>query len=444
MKAAPSGDPGSDVADTAEGRRLAQIDDGIDWRRWGPYLSERQWGTVREDYSADGNAWDHFPHAHARSRAYRWGEDGIGGFSDDQQRLCVAAAFWNGRDAILKERLFGLDNAQGNHGEDVKELYYFVDGVPSHAYMRMLYEYPQAAFPYDTLIAENAARGLDDPEYEILETGVFDDGRYFDIEIEHAKAGPDDVLMRVTAHNRGPDVARLHMVPQLWARNTWSWNGTGTRARLVAARGANSANDANDRIDVAIDGLPPMHASFGGRPSLLFCENDTNTPRLYGTTARGPFKDGIHDCIVDGSTDAVNPLRQGSKAAAHYVFDIAAGGSATVRVRVRAADGLADGGRDCGGDAAFDRIVDARREEADAFYGVLQQDIAADDARLVQRQAFAGLLWAKQYYGYDVRRWLQGDAAMPPPPDGRGRVRNGGWRHLCAHTVSRIVPTRQR
>ncbi len=420
MKIETPNEPPIVVTDTAEGMRLAQIEEGADWRTWGPYLSERQWGTVREDYSADGDAWLYFPHDQARSRAYRWGEDGIGGFADDQLRLCLAMAFWNERDPILKERLFGLDNAQGNHGEDVKELYYFVDGTPTHSYMRMLYKYPQAAFPYEELIAQNAARGLEDREFELVDTGLFSDRRYFDIEIEYAKAAPDDILLRVTAHNRGDRSARLHLIPQLWARNTWAWHAGRTEARLES--------DGPGEIRTQITGFPAMRLACEGGPTLLFCDNDTNTNRLFATHQRGWFKDGINDCIVDGRHDAVNPLGFGSKAAAQYVFDIPAGGSATVRVRLRPDDGTV-------ADRDFDAIVDLRRAEADAFYAALQQDLAGEDDRLVQRQAFAGLLWGKQYYGYDVRRWLKGDPAMPSPPPERRQLRNDDWRHLVLSDV---------
>ena len=408
------------VRDTVEGMRLGQIEEGTDWRAWGPYLSERQWGTVREDYSADGDAWLYFPHDQARSRAYRWGEDGIGGFADDRLRLCLAMAFWNGHDAILKERLYGLDNAQGNHGEDVKELYYFVDGTPTHSYMRMVYKYPQAAFPYEELIERNAARGLDDPEFELIETGVFDARRYFDISIEYAKAAPNDILMRVTAHNRGDEAAPLHLIPQLWARNTWAWHAGRPEAKLDS--------DRDHEIRAVVADFPAMRLLCAGDPTLLFCDNDTNSNRLFATNLRGFFKDGINDCIVDGRSDAVNPLRFGSKAAAHYAFDIPAGGSATVRVRLRPDDGTVV-------DMDFDGIVDLRRAECDAFYAALQKDVKGADERAVQRQAFAGLLWGKQYYGYDVRRWIHGDPAMPKPPDDRKTIRNGDWRHLVLSDV---------
>ena len=432
MKIETPNAPPDAVRDTAEGRRLAQIEEGADWRAWGPYLSERQWGTVREDYSADGDAWTYFPHDHARSRAYRWGEDGIGGFADERLKLCFATAFWNERDPILKERLFGLDNAQGNHGEDVKELYYFVDGTPTHSYMRMLYKYPQAAYPYEALIERNRERGLEDREFELLDTGIFDDHRYFDIAIEYAKAAPDDILMRVTATNRASEPARLHVLPHLWARNTWSWHAKGTEARIES--------DVAGEVAIRIADFPAMRASFDGAPPLLFCDNDTNAKRLYGVPRSGYCKDGINDHVVDGRADAVNPAGFGSKMAAHYAFELGAGESATVRVRLRpdADGGMVSALRDFARGLAerdFDGLVDARRAEADAFYGALQKDVADADDRLVQRQAFAGLLWGKQYYGYDVRRWMRGDPTMAPPPAERQDRRNRDWRHLVLSDV---------
>ncbi len=420
VKIEPSNARPTAARDTAEGARLAQVDEGADWRAWGPYLSERQWGTVREDYSADGDAWSYFPHDHARSRAYRWGEDGIGGFADDRLKLCLATAFWNERDPILKERLFGLDNAEGNHGEDVKELYYFVDGTPTHSYMRMLYKYPQAAYPYEALIARNRERGLDDREFELLDTGVFDGNRYFDLTIEYAKAAPDDILMRVTATNCANEPARLHVLPQLWARNTWAWHAGRPVARIEG--------DGAGEVSIVVSDFAAMRARFEGAPPLLFCDNDTNTNRLYGTDRPGWFKDGINDFVVGGRSDAVNPDGVGSKVAAHYVFDIAAGESATVRVRLWPETGTATA-------QGFDDLVEARRTEADAFYDALQADVVDPDDRLVQRQAFAGLLWGKQYYGYDVRRWMHGDPTMPPPPAARKDVRNSGWRHLVLSDV---------
>ena len=308
----PPGSPTARVGDTQEGHRLADPTPGAPWRRWGPYLSERQWGTVREDYSADGAAWDYLPHDHARSRAYRWGEDGLGGFSDDKLRLCMSVALWNGRDPILKERLFGLTNAEGNHGEDVKELYYYLDGVPTHAYMRMLYKYPQAAFPYDRLVAVNAARGLGEREFELIDTGIFDDDRYFDVEIEYAKVAPDDILLRITAHNRGAASATLHVLPQLWARNIWSWAPIPVKPGLEA--------DGAEAILVSHPDLPSMRMVCEGAAALLFCDNETNKRRLYGAAAPGYFKDGVNDAVVGGETAAVNPERRGTKAAVLIIF----------------------------------------------------------------------------------------------------------------------------
>jgi Glycosyl hydrolase family 63 C-terminal domain len=412
---------------TEEGRRLEAIASGAGWRRWGPYLSERQWGTVREDYSPDGKAWEYFPHDHARSRAYRWGEDGIGGFADDQLKICLSLALWNGRDPILKERLFGLNNAEGNHGEDVKELTYYLEALPTHSYMKMLYKYPQNAFPYDDLVAVNAARGLEDREYELIDTGIFGDNRYFDVEIEYAKAGADDILMRVTAYNRGPEAARLHLLPQICARNIWSWSPVLSKPKFEAGGDGEIAIDHPD--------LPAMAMACDGAPALLFCDNDTNTNRLYGTDIPGWFKDGVNDAVVDGKTAAVNADRQGTKAAAHYVLDIAAGGSAAIRVRLRPQGGSAAPFAD------FDSIFAARRAECDAFYAALQSGIVDPDHRLVQRQALAGMIWSKQFYAYDVRRWLQGDPLQPAPAPARASGRNANWDHLALGDILSMPDT---
>ncbi len=398
---------------TAEG---ARIDDIHRWRRWGPYLSERQWGTVREDYSANGDAWNFFPHEHARSRAYRWGEDGIAGFGDNQLLLCLGLALWNGRDPILKERLFGLTNAEGNHGEDVKELYYYLDGTPSHSYMRMLYKYPQAAFPYAQLVEENRRRSREEREYELIDTGVFADNRYFDVEVEYAKADTDDILMQVTATNRAAEAAVLHVLPQLWARNIWSWRPDSMKPRLVA-RG-------DDSVSVDHPQLPPMRLFCEGRPEFLFCENDTNERRLWGKEAAGShFKDGVNDYVVNGDASAVNPERTGTKVAAHYRLTLPPGGAARLRLRL-AHDGAAPGLDD------FDDILLMRRAEADEFYRALQQGIADPEVRLVQRQAFAGALWTKQFYYIDIPEWLEGDPLQPTPPASRLHGRNSDWRHL--------------
>jgi len=396
---------------TTEGRRLSHREA---WLHWGPYLAERQWGTVREDYSANGDAWSYFPHEHARSRAYRWGEDGIAGFTDDRLRWCLSLALWNGRDEILKERMFGLTNAQGNHGEDVKELYYFLDGTPTHSYMRMLYKYPHAAFPYSLLLAENARRGLDDPEFELLDTGIFDGDRYFDVTVEYAKASPEDILIRISIDNRGPDAADLHVLPHLWARNTWDWR-TGIPEPKLSLSDAGivaTHNRMSDRL-LSLDTDAPW----------LFCRNETNTRLLYKADAPGPFKDGINDFIVNGITGAVDH-REGTKCAAHVKLTIPAQDRHVLRLRWRpsgmAPDPFAD----------HDAVFAQRIAEADEFYDALQIHIPDADARLVQRQALAGMLWSKQFYRYDVRRWLEGDPLQPVPPPEREAIRNADWQHL--------------
>jgi hypothetical protein len=411
---AMTANPASGIAPgTAEGARLQQIHQ---WRRWGPYLSERQWGTVREDYSANGDAWSYFTHDQARSRAYRWGEDGIGGFADHQLYLCLGLALWNERDPILKERMFGLTNAQGNHGEDVKELYYYLDGVPSHSYMRMLYKYPQAAFPYAELLEENRRRGKHEREYKLIDTGVFADNRYFDVEIEYAKAAPDDILMQVTVHNRAAEPAPLHVLPQLWARNIWSWAPDSMRPRLVA-RGDRTISIDHPHLDAM-----RLVCEQGGE--FLFCDNDSNPHRLWGAPASGGyFKDGVNDYVVEGNRRAVNPQRLGTKAAIHYRTTIPAGGSAQFRLRL-VEDGAAAGLDD------FDAIINQRRREADEFYDALQRPMPDPGVRHVQRQAYAGMLWTKQFYYLDIPIWLDGDPLPPKPPEERRRGRNSTWPHL--------------
>jgi hypothetical protein len=392
-----------------------QFDMKSDWRRWGPYLSERQWGTVREDYSPGGDAWGYFPHDHARSRAYRWNEDGLAGVSDDQSRLCLALALWNGRDPILKERLFGLANTEGNHGEDVKEVYYYLDATPSHSYLKFLYKYPQREFPYARLIEENARRDRNQPEFELLDTGIFDDDHYFDVFVEYAKAGPDDLLMRVTVHNRGPEEAELRVLPQLWFRNTWSWEA-GPKPQLRAGQD---------------NSVAATHAELGGytlycdgQPELLFCDNETNVRRLNGRQdVAGFFKDAFHEYIVGGKKEAVNPQRTGTKAGAHYKVSVPAGGSREIRLRLAASTVS-------GPFAAFDAIFAQRIAEADEFYGGLQDGIMDEDVRRVQRQSLAGMIWSKQYYHYNVRKWLAGDPGHPEPPEGRRHGRNSEWIHL--------------
>jgi hypothetical protein len=408
--------PTSGKKKSAEALRLDEIHHGRHWRRWGPYLSERQWGTVREDYSEHGAAWEYFPHDHARSRAYRWGEDGIGGFGDDHLFLCLALALWNGRDPIIKERLFGLTNSEGNHGEDAKELYYYLDGTPTHSYMRMLYKYPQAAFPYNWLVEENRRRGRADPEFELIDTGVFADNRYFDVEIEYAKADVDDILMQITVHNRAAATAELRVLPQIWTRNTWSWQPDSMRPQLVARE--------DNSISVDHPHLPQLRIHFGGRPEFLFCQNETNIRRLWGMSAPGHHsKDGINDYLVNGDIAAVNPDPRGTKVAAHYRLSLAPGESRRLRAR------LTPAGHATGLDH-FDRVFEQRRAEADEFYAELQQDVADPDARLVQRQALAGMLWSKQFYYFDIPEWLNGDPLQPSVPPARQHGRNADWRHL--------------
>jgi Mannosylglycerate hydrolase MGH1-like glycoside hydrolase domain/Glycosyl hydrolase family 63 C-terminal domain len=400
----------------AEQLRLQEArEQKVRWRKWGPYLSERQWGTVREDYSANGDAWDFFPHDHARSRAYRWGEDGIAGICDDKQRLCLALALWNGRDPILKERLFGLTNSEGNHGEDVKELYYYLDATPTHSYLKMLYKYPQREFPYDQLVDENHRRARDKPEYELLDTGIFDDDRYFDVFVEYAKAAADDLLMLVTIHNRGPEASEIHVLPQLWFRNVWSW-GRGDRPSMaLTAEGTLQAVHA-------VLGRYVLHAD--GAPTLLFCDNETNSQRLFGLNGvQGHFKDAFHDFVIHGLHDAVNPARTGTKAAVYYRLPVPAGGSCLLRLRLTNDPQAAPF-------AAFDRILQERRADADAFYDELQNGLDDPDSRRIQRQAFAGMIWSKQSYHYDVPEWLNGDPGQPPPPPARRHGRNRDWLHV--------------
>ncbi|WP_298635261.1 glucosidase [uncultured Thiobacillus sp.] len=407
---------GKSAARGAERARVvAQSHDTLEWRRWGPYLGERQWGTVREDYSRDGDAWSYFSHDHARSRAYRWGEDGIAGICDKYQHLCLALALWNGEDPFLKERLFGLTNSEANHGEDVKELYYYLDATPTHSYLRMLYKYPQRAFPYAQLRDENRRRGREMPEFELIDSGVFDDDRYFDVFVEYAKAGPHDILMQVSAHNRGAADAPLHILPQLWFRNEWSWGEPDARPELsVDGRGGIVARHAR---------LGTYHCYLEGTPELLFCDNETNARRLYGMPNAGYFKDAFHERVVNGNRDAVNPAHTGTKAAAHFVFTVPVAGSVTVRLRLSrdpAQQPFAD----------FAQVLALRHTEADAYYDALQTGIDDADARLIQRQALAGLIWSKQFYYFDVPRWLDGDPGMPAPPAERRRGRNSDWGHL--------------
>jgi hypothetical protein len=401
------------------------------WRRWGPYLSDRQWGTVREDYSPHGDAWGFFPHDHARSRVYRWGEDGILGISDNHQRLCFAAALWNERDPILKERYFGLSGAEGNHGEDVKEYYFYLDSTPTHSYMRGLYKYPQAEFPYARLVEENRRRSRRDPEFELLDTGVFGESRYWDVAVEYAKADADDILIRITAANRGPEAASLHVLPTLWFRNSWSWDPETERPRLH--RDTGSGVPTVMASHPAMDG--PYRLSCEGAPDLLFTENESNARRLWGSDNPSPHvKDAFHEYIVRGEREAVNPAGEGTKAAAHYRLRLASGESAVIRLRLaraaaaRAARRVASTRPGPFGD--FDGIFAERRREADEFYAGIIPERLTDDAREVMRQALAGMLWSKQWFHFDVRRWLEGDPAQPSPPPQRKDGRNREWTHL--------------
>ncbi|MBD2716214.1 glucosidase [Microvirga sp. STR05] len=391
------------------------------WKKFGPYLTERQWGTVREDYSPDGNAWDYITHDMARSKAYRWGEEGIGGISDDKQQLCFAVALWNGQDEMLKERLFGLTNGQGNHGEDVKEQYYYLDSTPTHSYMRMLYKYPQAKFPYQKLVRENARRTRQDAEYELLDTGIFNKSRYFDVYVEYAKAGPDDILIKLTVHNRGAQKARVQLLPQLWFRNTWSWDQHTPRPILRQSQ-PGAVHAEHPEL-----GHYHLYCEEDGdeAPQLLFCENETNGARLYGLPAKGLyFKDGINNFVVEGEEDAINQGQTGTKVAARYHMSLPAGQARTVRLR------LSQMWQDAPF-AGFDELFFARQQEADEFYDCLQQTLPASaDVRNVQRQAFAGMLWSKQFYYYDVAKWLDGDPAMSKAPASRRQGRNSTWRHL--------------
>jgi hypothetical protein len=401
----------------AERRRLAEARDGIRWRWWGPYLPARQWGTVREDYSPTGEAWEFFPHDHARSRAYRWGEDGIAGICDRWQHICFAPAFWNGRDPILKERLFGLTGNEGNHGEDVKEYWWAVDSTPTHSFMRALYKYPQAEFPYARLVDENRRRGRGDPEFELADTGVFDHDRYFDVEVTYAKAGPDDICIRIDVTNRGPDDSPLHLLPTVWFRNTWSWGRDDRRPGLRATPEGAVALEHKAHGTVWL--------SAQGTPKLLFCENETNTARLWGLPSPTPFpKDGVNDHVLTGAA-TVNPAGLGTKAAAWYRLVIGPGATETVRLRLAKAPPTAD---TLG--PAFDELLELRQAEADEFYEDLTARQVSPEARRLARRATAGLLWAKKHYRYDLREWLEGDPASPPPPHEREHGRNSAWGHL--------------
>src|SRR5262245_4195994 len=392
------------------------------WRKWGPYLSERQWGSVREDYSPHGTAWDYFPHDHARSRAYRWGEDGLAGVSDDRQRLCLALALWNGQDPILKERLFGLTNGEGNHGEDVKEYYFYLDSTPTHSYMKYLYKYPQAAYPYGDIVRTNRERSRTQPEYELLDTGVFDDGRYFDVFVEYAKAAPDDLLIEITLHNRGAQPATLHVLPTAWFRNTWSWGGSGERPSLrQVARHSRGATLGLSHPEL---GVLFLHGQGASDP--LFTENETNTERLGQAPNRTPYvKDAFDRYLVKGEARAVNPERKGTKAALHYTVDVPGSGSRTLRLR------LSEAGDTVQAFADFDAVLAARRREADEFYASVIPGALDADQKNVMRQALAGMMWTKQFYNYDLDAWLGEHGVDPFKPVRRALPRNAQWHHMA-------------
>jgi Mannosylglycerate hydrolase MGH1-like glycoside hydrolase domain/Glycosyl hydrolase family 63 C-terminal domain len=409
---------------TAEEKRLEEARTRkAHWKRWGPYVSDRAWGTVREDYSATGEAWEYFPHDHARSRAYRWNEDGLAAICDRHQYVCFGLALWNEKDPILKERIFGLTGNEGNHGEDVKEYYFHLDSTPTHSYMKFLYKYPQRAFPYGQLLDENRRRGKLDPEFEILDTGVFNENRYFDIVVEYAKAAPDDILIRITANNRGPEAAPLRILPTIWFRNTWSWQNDSEKPVLKKA--ASSGKTSAIALEHPQAGKLWLYADRAAE--TLFTENETNTQRLYGYAGPQFSKDGINDYIVQGRVDAVNPAHSGTKASVHYTQMVPAGGSAVVKLRLTNQSWQASKNPF---DREFDRIFAQRQKEADEFYAAIAPESLSADGRTTLRQAFAGLLWSKQFYHYVQRDWLGGDPAQPAPPEGRKRGRNSDWSHV--------------
>jgi hypothetical protein len=408
---------GPAIVDVTEQKRLNEAREAqVPWKKWGPYLSERQWGTVREDYSQDGNAWNYFSHDQARSRAYKWGEDGLAGLSDDQQRLCFALALWNERDPILKERLFGLTNSEGNHGEDVKEYYFYLDSTPTHSYMKYLYKYPQREFPYRDLVETNGRRSREEFEYELLDTGVFDDDRYFDVFVEYAKDGPEDVLVRITVHNRGPETARLRVLPTLWFRNTWSWGDDDRKPSLREVAPGTIRAEHHD--------LGEYWLHCDGDVELLFTENDSNAQRLWGQPNASPYvKDAFHDHVITGRGSAVNPAGTGTKAAAHYVLDVPGGGSRTVRLRLAATEREEPF-------AGFEQSFERRIAEADEFYERIAPGSLTEDQRRVHRQALAGMLWSKQYYYFDLERWLREHHSHPLVESVRHGVRNTEWFHM--------------
>ncbi len=413
--------PLSYVEVTEQKRLNTAREQGVPWKKWGPYLSERQWGTVREDYSQDGNAWDYFSHDQSRSRAYHWGEDGLAGISDDKQQLCFALALWNGRDPILKERLFGLTNSEGNHGEDVKEYYFYIDSTPTHSYMKYLYKYPQREYPYGDLVATNRRRSREEMEYELLDTGIFDDDRYFDVFVEYAKADPEDLLIKISVHNRGPEAAQIHVLPTLWFRNVWSWGDDDPKGIL---------RQSSDRsIGASHPNLGEFTLQCEGAGELLFTENESNATRLWGKPNPSPYvKDAFHEYVVAEKKEAVNPAKIGSKAAAHYVLDVPTGGSKVVRLRLSAkpaADGF----------AKFDEVFAERLAEANEFYDRITPHSFSEDERRVHRQALAGMLWSKQYYYFDVDKWLDEHGAHPLLGTSEHTARNIEWFHMLNRDV---------
>jgi hypothetical protein len=403
--------------EVTEQKRLNEArEKGIAWKKWGPYLSERQWGTVREDYSEDGNAWAYFSHEQSRSRAYRWGEDGLAGFSDDKQQLCLSLALWNGRDPILKERLFGLTNSEGNHGEDVKEYYFYIDSTPTHSYMKYLYKYPQREYPYRDLVETNQRRSREEMEYELLDTGIFDDDRYFDVFVEYAKGDPEDVLIKISVHNRGPEAEQIHVLPNLWFRNTWSWEKEEAKPSL--------RQSADGAIHASHLKLGEYTLQCEGAGELLFTENETNNQRLWGQPNPAPYvKDAFHEYVIHRKHDAVNPAKTGTKAAALYVLNIPAGGCKVIRLRLRAkpaADAFAN----------FDRTFAERLSDADEFYDRITPQNLSEDEKRVHRQALAGMMWSKQYYYFDLDRWLTEHESHPLMGSGKGHARNPEWFHM--------------
>ena len=408
-------------SETKEQKRLNDArETGIPWKKWGPYLSERQWGTVREDYSDDGNAWNHFSHDQARSRAYRWGEDGLAGISDDKQQLCFAVALWNGRDPILKERLFGLTNGEGNHGEDVKEYYFYLDSTPTHSYMKYLYKYPQRAFPYSDLVDTNRGRSREEFEYELLDTGIFDDDRYFDVFVEYAKADPEDILVRISVHNRGPEDAELHVLPTLWFRNTWA---SGDSARPTIQQNDKGLTVASN------EQLGERTLQCEGHPDLLFTENESNASRLWGQPNKSPYvKDAFHEYVIAGRKEAVNPGKTGTKAAAHYRLQVPAGDDVVLRLRLSAKVPQDSFGN-------FDVIFAQRLAESDEFYERITPHSLSEDERRVHRQALAGMLWSKQYYYFDLDRWLDEHQAHPLMSNSGRNIRNAEWFHMLNSDV---------